>query len=261
MPYKIQHLGINEVLGQAVVICRDHFAVLFKIVLLLLVPFGLIVGFVSLAITPELPSDYTMQDLIRVQEAQFAHWPFFLITGLFQAFVLVPLTNASLIRAVARIYLNQPVSVVGSVREGLRRLLPLIGTTILMTLAVLGGFLLLIVPGVLFALWFGLAQQVVVLEELSGTRALGRSKRLIRNRMGTFLLVILVMIVITVVSALGSKLIPQPHLQLIVTTILQDVTNMFWIVVCTVFYFSCRSDAEEPYLQQLAASMGALPAE
>jgi len=261
MAYRLRHVGWKDILAQALAICREHFAVLFKITLLLLVPFSIVFGIAALAITPELPADHTIEDLKRAHEARAAYWPFFLITALFQGFFIVPLTNASLIRAVARIYLDQSPTVMQSVQEGFRRLLPLIGTTILMTLAVLGGLLLLIIPGVLFALWFALAQHVVVLEDLGGAQALGRSKSLMRNHLGTFLALILVFIAITLLITLGSKLVPQPHLQMVVTTIAQSVATIFWIAACTVFYFSCRFDVDRFDLPGLAVAIGTQPAE
>jgi hypothetical protein len=260
MPYRIQNLGLGGILDQAIAISKDHFALLFTIMLLLWVPFSLIVGFVTLYSMPELPAEYTMEDVIRAQEAQADFWPFFSIVGIVQVLLVVPLTNAAVIQAVARIYLGQPVTAVEALQHGLRRLLPLIGTSILMMLAIFGGFLLLIIPGVLFALWFGLAQHVVVLEDTSGAKALGRSKQLVRKHLGTFLMLGMVMFIISFCVGFGANFIPQPHLRVIISSLLQAVATVLWTAAGTVFYFSCRCDVDNFDLHYLAEAIGASPA-
>ncbi len=69
-------------------------------------------------------------------------------------------------------------AVAGSLPLGLR----LLGTGLLAGLAVLGGFLLLVVPGLIFLVWFSQSAYVVVNEDLSGVAALKRSRQLVRNR-------------------------------------------------------------------------------
>jgi hypothetical protein len=54
----------------------------------------------------------------------------------------------------------------------------LISTSLLQSAAMIGGFLLLLVPGVIFASWFIVAPVVVVLEGRRGRHALTRSKQL-----------------------------------------------------------------------------------
>lgn len=259
MPYKIQYLGLGGILDQAIAISRDHFKLLFTIMLLMLVPFSLIVGFVSLAIVPELPPDYTMEDLAHAQQVQAEYWPFFATAQLLQVLFILPLTNASVIQAVAKLYLGQSVTAVEAFQHALRRFLPLIGTTILMMMAIFGGFLLLIIPGILFALWFGLAQHVVIIEELSGQKALSRSKQLVRNHLGTFLMLGAVMFVISAAVGFGSNFIPEPHLRLVIATLLEAVTTVLWTAAGTVFYFSCRCDVDQFDLHYLAEAIGAEP--
>jgi hypothetical protein len=54
----------------------------------------------------------------------------------------------------------------------------LIGTFFLYTGIVLGGFILCIIPGLIFSIWYTFATIVVILERLAGRRALRRSKEL-----------------------------------------------------------------------------------
>lgn len=61
---------------------------------------------------------------------------------------------------------------------------PFFSTNLLAGLAVVGGFILLIIPGIIFALWFSQASYVVVEEDLANTAALKRSKYYVKGRWG-----------------------------------------------------------------------------
>ena len=58
----------------------------------------------------------------------------------------------------------------------------LIGVTVLTTLAIIGGFILLIIPGILFAIWLSQSQFVYVFEGIAGKAALLRSKDYVSGR-------------------------------------------------------------------------------
>jgi hypothetical protein len=256
MAYKIQYLGLGKILDQAIAIVKDHFGLLFTIMLLLLIPFNLITGFIALSIMPQLPPEPTMEDFARLQEVQVRYWPFFVGSGLINFLIVLPLTNAAVIWAVAELYLGQPVTAVDALRHGLRRLGPLIATSILMYLAVFGGMILCIVPGILFALWFGLSQHVVVIEGISGTSALGRSKKLVRNHLGTFLVLGFIMFIIVALLGVAAAFIPQPHVQMIVSTLINAAATMLGTAAGVVFYFSCRCAEENFDLHYLATAIG-----
>jgi len=261
MTYKIQQLSLGGVLDQAISIVKDHFGVLFSIMLIVLVPFSLITGFLQLAIAPPLPENPTTADFEQVQQAYVTYWPLFTLFGLINGLFILPLTNASVIYAVAKLYLGKPISAIGAISQGMKRIIPLIGTSILMYLAVFGGLILLIIPGILFALWFGLSQHVVVIEEESGTKALGRSKKLVRPHLGTFLMLGIVMFAITFGVGLMGGLVTQPHLSLIVSTLLHAATTILWTAAGVVFYFSCRCAEENFDLYYLAEAIGEEPQE
>jgi len=48
-------------------------------------------------------------------------------------------------------------------------------------LATVGGFLLLIIPGIIFFIWFGFAPYVCIIEGIGSTSALKRSKQLVKG--------------------------------------------------------------------------------
>jgi hypothetical protein len=257
MAYKIQHLGLGGILDQAISIVKDHFGLLFTIMLLLLIPFNLITGGLGLALMPDITTvNPTLEDQMRIAEEQMKYLPIFSVLGFINALIILPLTNAAVIWAVAELYLGQPVTAMEALRHGLRRLPALIGTSILMYLAIFGGLLLFIIPGILFALWFGLSQHVVIIEGLSGPTALGRSKKLVRPHLGTFLVLGILMFVIFAILGAAGLFIPQPHVQLVVSTLINAVGTMVMTAAGVVFYFSCRCAEENFDLHYLAQSIG-----
>jgi hypothetical protein len=173
--------------------------------------------------------------------------------------VLLPLANAAVIQAVARLYLGQPVTAVEAIGHGFRRLLPLIGTSILVWLAIIGGLILLIIPGILFALWFSLSTHVVVIEEIAGPEALGRSKKLVRPHLGTLLVLGVLVMVISLGLFAGTAFIPQPHLAVIGTALASGLATVIGTAALVVFYFSCRCAEENFDLHYLAESIHTAP--
>lgn len=63
-----------------------------------------------------------------------------------------------------------------SFSESYNFIIPLILTGLLAFLFILGGLILLIIPGIIFAFWYGQSAYVVMTENLSGKKALDRSK-------------------------------------------------------------------------------------
>jgi hypothetical protein len=260
MSYTIKHMGLGGILDQAIAIIRDNFVLLFTIMLIVLIPVTLIQGFLLQAVTPDLPANATAQDYMNVQQAQAQYWPWFVGFGLLQFIIVIPIVNAAVIDAVARVYLGQPVTAMEAISYGVRRLLPLLGTTVLTTLAVSAGFLLFIIPGIYFSIWFALSQHVVVIEKLAGPTAMKRSKKLVHKDRGTLVALGIVLLVISFLANGATNYIPQPHLQVIGAAIVQALVTMLWTASMVVFYFSCRCNVENFDLHYLAQSIGPEPA-
>ncbi len=260
MAYKIQQLGIGGILDQAIAITKDHFVLLLSIMLLLMIPYNLVAGLVSLAIMPVPSFMPTPEQMAELQAAQLRNWPILAAIGLIGGLVVLPVTNAAVIWAVARLYLGQPVTAIEAIGQGFRRLLPLLGTTILMYLAIFGGLILCIIPGILFALWFGLSQHVVMIEGLAGPAALGRSKKLVSANFGTFLVLGLLLFVIFAAVGVGAAFVPQPYVRLVVQTLAQAMATIISTAAGVVFYFSARCVVDNFDLHYLAESIGAQPA-
>lgn len=103
---------------------------------------------------------------------------------LFIALIFVSLwISLSLIRSGADFYENQPAK---TAREQMKLttvlVWPIILVSLLTALAVVGGFILLVIPGVIFSIWFAFATYAVALDNERGIAALAKSKSLVRGR-------------------------------------------------------------------------------
>lgn len=254
MRYTIRELKLGEILDQAVNLTKDHIGVFLGITAALLIPFEVIGGLIQLAITPALPANPTPEQVLAAARTGLSvSLPVLLLT----AYVITPITNAALIFAVSDAYLGQRISVGESFKRAFQRILPLIGTWFLVGLAIMGGLILCVVPGILAAFWFGLATQVVVVERAAGVAAMKRSKQLVSGNIGTFFVLGLIVGAINFGVSMVAAFVPEPHLRVILNAIILAVLTIFASAVFVVFYFSCRCKHEQFDLDLLAQSVGA----
>ena len=256
MEYRIQQLKLGGILDHAVSLTKNHFGLLFTILAILWIPISLVLNFVMLGMMPVPPTMASTPDEMAAFQREIAGMVPLLIGQSLIIFLLVlPLTNAAIVDAVAKLYLGKPTSAMESIKAGLSKMLPLIGTSILMGLAIFGGLILLVIPGILFAFWFSLSTHVVVVEGISGPAALGRSRRLVSGNIGT--MIVLGLIIGVIGYAVGSlaRFIPQAHISVVLQVVLQAVMTIFSTAAMVVYYFSCRCSHENFDLEHLAKSM------
>ena len=90
----------------------------------------------------------------------------------------IPLTQLVLLKGVKR----EDINLIELLKAGPRYAWPIVLAGILAGLATLFGFLLLVVPGLIFLAWFSLATIAIIDENLRGVEALKRSKQLVQGR-------------------------------------------------------------------------------
>ncbi len=260
MDYKIQYLKLGGVLDQAISIVKNNFGLLFGIMLCTIVPLQLIQGFVQLSMFSGLAvgasevetATVEFQQSSSVMIAQSVALGFTVLLAL----VVMPLSNASVIHAVARAYLGKKTTILEAIKLGFSSLLGLIATAILYFLAVFGGMILLIIPGILCMIWFCMYQHVVVIEKTYAVAALKRSKQILSGNYLTLIAMGFILMVISVALAMVAAFIPQPHVSLIATVLIQAIVTILGTAAFVVFYFSCRCKNENFDLQYLAESIG-----
>lgn len=138
--------------------------------------------------------------LLRAGDLAFLMW-----AGLVYLF-----PAGALIWATSEAYLGRSLKAKEAFRVGFKRYLPLLGCSFFMVAIIGSGILLLIVPGIIWALWFVLAPWAVVLENLSPVGALRRAKRLIQGHVWRVVLIGIVLgIVLIAMTSFASHLYYQ----------------------------------------------------
>lgn len=120
------------------------------------------------------------------------------ITMIFLLIASVVLQGA-LIFAAVRDFNNESATLGEAVSVGFRYFFPLIGMAILVSLGIMAGFILLIIPGVLLALGWSIAAPIMIIEQKSITDSIGRSWELTRGYKRWILLLWVILTVISVV--------------------------------------------------------------
>lgn len=97
------------------------------------------------------------------------------------ALVLATLT-AAMIDATARAVQKKPVDVRASMSTGVHKLIPFIWVSFLSSAATLLGFVFLVIPGLIFLVWYRFSQNFVVVDDVRGIAAMGASRKLVAGR-------------------------------------------------------------------------------
>lgn len=253
MKYEIRELSISGILDQAFKVLMDNFGVLIAIACLLQLPLALFSTFVMSSFQFD-PNDPT--------SIQALGGDYFVMLGviLLASLIVTPITNAAMVNAIADAYLGHKPNVGGSFSRALGRIGPLIWTWFLVVLAIMGGLILFIIPGILCMIWFALATQVVVLEPESGFGALQRSKALMRGNAGKwFVLMILLAAIgfgIGIATQLVASLTGSFWTANLLNSLSQILASLLAGAVLVVFYFSARCSNENFDLELLASSVG-----
>ncbi|WP_303722020.1 zinc-ribbon domain-containing protein [Malonomonas rubra] len=100
---------------------------------------------------------------------------------------------------------RKDLGIFGAINRGRRQLWQFFALILLLGLTVGGGSLLLVIPGIIFTVWFFFCQYVLADEELSGIQAMARSRQLVHGHwwavLGRFLLLPLVTLSIFTLTA------------------------------------------------------------
>ncbi|MFH1905037.1 MAG: hypothetical protein ABIK53_05920 [bacterium] len=91
------------------------------------------------------------------------------------------ITAIGLIFAINNILEGSPADIKESYKTGFKKFFPYLWVSALVFMAVAGGLLLLIIPGIIFAVWFSLAGYVRIIEGIGSIGALKRSKQLVKG--------------------------------------------------------------------------------
>jgi hypothetical protein len=120
-----------------------------------------------------------------------------MIVGGISALLGNMLCQGALTKSVSEFYLGNEITVGQAYKFVLPKLLTLIGAGFLVGLIVWLGFIMCIVPGVIFGLWFALTTPSIIVENLRATKGMSRSKALASGNLGKIFCVGFLVILIT----------------------------------------------------------------
>lgn len=245
MAYEIRAMGLGEILDTGFRLLRNHFALLLGIAAVVYLPAGAFGALVE---------DF-LQDPSAATSAGDPTLVMLSLAGLVLTFaVLSPITSCAITHALGELYLGRSVTVGDSFRTALSLVLPLVGTSLLATLLVLVGFVLLILPGIYLSFAFLLITQVIVLERTYGMQALGRSRELMRGNMlrGFAVLLVAGLLAGVLGLALGLAFAAIPAIEFLGSSLAQALAFAYSSAVLVVLYFDIRARKEAFDLEHLA---------
>ncbi len=160
-------IGAGDIIENSWIIYRRHQKTFFKISLWIFIP----------TLLPAIADLLTR--LLHVREL-IASILIFIVSV--PAYVAQFLATIVFIFAVNAILENRPVELQKMAEDAFKKFFPALFVVTIVSLSMLGGFLLFVIPGVIFAIWFAFALYESVLKNSRGTEALKNSRALSSGR-------------------------------------------------------------------------------
>jgi len=266
---QFEPMSVSRIIDRTFALYKQNFVRFVTIVAVVQVPLALI----SLVWTA-----MTLQDVPDTSSSQ-AYQPIeppSVVLASIASFVTLLLTlvgnalcQGVLARNISDVYLGKELTVGQTFQAVLPKLVVLIGASILVGIAIGLGFLLLVVPGVIFGLWLFVTTPSIVVENQGVTAGMSRSKALTSGNLGKvfavgFLAVVITWIISIPIGYVGGflsvTLFSNRVLGLFVTqfaTLIAEVLATPIVSAATVLlYYDLRIRKEAFDLQMLAESMG-----
>jgi hypothetical protein len=165
--------------------------------------------------------------------------------------------QAAILRGAAHASIGDPVDIRSSYQWGLRRFGSVLLVSIMVGLIVAVGFILLIIPGLIFLVFLSVSVPALVVEGLRGREALRRSWNLVRTNFWHVAAVVVVAAIITgvvsgILSAIGGS---NRVVGAIFNIIGQVITAPYSALVTILLYLDLRARHERLTAEGLRAEL------
>jgi hypothetical protein len=263
----LRPLGVGEILDAAFKIYTRQFATLLKIVAVVVVPIQALSAVILLSTvddpdaingTGNVDSDDTWGLVAGTLVGSLLGW------------VALAIATGAVVKAVADGYLAREPSWRESLAYAGGRWRSLVWLSLLSTFLLILAFIALIVPGIWLAIAWMVAVPALMIEGCRGTKALGRSFRLVRNRWwATFGVIVIAYLLAgaiqfaagaifgaAIVAGLEDSLVGTVLMNTLATTLASVLATPFQAAVTTIVYFDLRVRKEGFDLQLLAERIG-----
>lgn len=239
---------LGEILSAAFNIYKANISKLATIVAVVVVPLSLISALISdVVFAPGKGRLVVLGEQVEVVHPRGIVMALFLaaITAAISVIIWAVL-EAAIMRAAAQATIGDPVDPEASYRYGFKRLGSVLLVSLLVGLAVLGGFILLIIPGIIFLVFLSVSIPALVVENRRGTDAMSRSWNLVKGHAWHAFGVIVVAGLITgaISGAIGAIGGSAWVVRWIFTAIATVITAPFSALVSVVLYLDLRARSE-----------------
>ena len=243
--------GIGEILSTAFEIYKSNAASLLMIVAIVVVPLTFLSAFIGgVVFAPETETVTVLGESLDTTSARTAGAA--IIVALLTALIGVVISavlQAAIMRGAAQGSIGDPVDVDASYKWGFARFGSVILISILVGLAVAGGLILLVIPGLIFAVMFSVAIPALVVENLRGTEAMSRSWNLVKGHfwhaVGVIILAAIIAAVVGgIIGAVGGAISDNWFVVWIFQAIAQIITAPFSAIVSVLLYLDLRARRE-----------------
>ena len=244
----IPQRGLGEILSAAFEVYKANATNLIMIVAIVVVPLSFISHFFTGVVFKPTKETLTVAGttISTTTTRSFGTFVAASLIGAAIAIIISAALQAALVRGAALATVGDPVDVEASYRYGFRRFGSVLLISILVGIVVAIGFLLLIIPGVIFLTMLSVAVPALIVENRRGTDAMGRSWNLVKGHFWHVLGTIVVAGLITgiVGSILGLLGGSNWFLQWIFGSIASIITAPFAALVTILLYVDLRARTE-----------------
>ena len=203
--------------------------------------------------------------IIGAQKSNLSVWLTFILFGVAGIFMLLTAILFFWSKIALLFAIKDSVELIG-VKESFKRakgkISALLFINILVILIIFGGFILLIIPAIIFGIWFCLANFVFVAEGHNGLNALLRSKEYVSGRWWSVfwrMLAIGSIGILIYLLEIGVGFIPS-KLFIDIASIIFGIVNFLFYILFTIYIFSLYNTLKEtrPHLinQPVSAKKG-----
>ncbi len=177
--------------------------------------------------------------------------------------ILVPLQQGASVLLVASSFTGDNPTLADCFKVAFRRLGDILLLSIVVGLIVGFGFLLLIVPGLIFMTWYYVSIPALLVEKISRSQAMERSKSLgLGNRMNILGFAIVTTLLLALIGGFIGGLIGgvagSGYTQILVSYVINVAFSTVGIVAPVVYYFNLRVKKEAMDIQAFSSLVEAI---
>jgi hypothetical protein len=266
MKFPLGAMTVGDVLDRGLKLLFARLPVFFLINLIVLSP--------AILLAVVAPMTLADDGVLDVQETAILG-----LASIFALVVLQPIGTAAILHIIMEEYAGRRPSMGQAFSFAFTRFLPLLGTSIIVGIIVMVGFVLCIAPGIYFLVSYIFVAQVVVLEKMSGGAAMTRSMKLIEGHRGRVFGAVLLIWVATFLVGMGlgyaqttvlpaHKIVPAGEgvrvefnaanhvIGTVVTQLVQILFSTYLAVCTTLLYLDLRIRKEGFDLEMAAGLEG-----